>query len=194
MRPAARRAWSHTLAVAAVIALGLAFAFSGLRMAAWSGLLPVFEWLETTPFAVIGKTWGGAFAVVEAVHLLAMAMLGGAVLVSDARLLGLLFTEVSARQIQEQCHRVFAPALAVGVLTGVFMACSVALKVYYLEVFWYKMLALAVGVAFVYGVRRPLLRGDIDAVRPWVLRLVAIASLMIWCSVAATGRWIGFSG
>lgn len=194
MSAAVRRAWSRTLAVAAVIALGLAFALSDLRVAAWSSLLPAFEWLETTPVAALGKTWGGVFATVEAVHLLAMAALGGAVLVGDARLLNLLFTDMPMRQVQDQCHRVFVPALVLSVATGLFMACSVALKVYYLEVFWYKMLALAVGVAFVFGVRRPLLRQDIDRIRPWVLRLLAVASLMIWCSVAATGRWIGFSG
>jgi hypothetical protein len=49
-------------------------------------------------------------------------------------------------------------------------------------------------VAFVFFVRRPLLRQDIDSIKPGVRRLVAVASLMIWFSVAATGRWIGFSG
>jgi hypothetical protein len=56
------------------------------------------------------------------------------------------------------------------------------------------MLALTVGVVFVFFVRRPLLRHDIENLNPWVLRMVALASLMIWFSVAATGRWIGFSG
>jgi hypothetical protein len=184
----------RSVAVVAVIALCLAFAASELRVAAWAGLLPLFEWMETTPPGVLGKTWGAVFAVVQAVHLLSMAVLGGAVLVADARLLGLLFTELPARQVQEQCHHVFVPALTLTVATGVFMACSVALKIYYLPVFWYKMLALAAGVAFVFGVRRPLLRGDIESIPPWVLRLLAIASLMLWFSVAATGRWIGFSG
>ena len=80
------------------------------------------------------------------------------------------------------------------ILTGVFMACGVALKVYYLNVFWYKMLALVTGVFFVFFIRRPLLRGDVENMNPLLLRLVGIASLMIWFSVAATGRWIGFSG
>jgi hypothetical protein len=194
MSAGASGTWSRSIAVIAVIALCIAVATSELRLAVWSGLLPLFEWMETTPFAALGKTWGAVFAVVQAVHLLSMAALGGAVLVADARLLGLLFTELPARQVQEQCHHVFVPALSLAVATGVFMACSVALKIYYLPVFWYKMLALAAGVAFVFGVRRPLLRGDIESLQPGVLRLLAIASLMLWFSVAATGRWIGFSG
>jgi hypothetical protein len=184
----------RSITVVLVISMALVFAFSGARLDTWSALLPLFEWMETTPFGVIGKTWGGAFAVVEAVHLLSMAVLGGAVLVADGRLLKLLFTAVPARCVLDACHHLFVWSLLMSVLTGVFMACSVAGKLYYLEVFWYKMLALAVGVAFVFFVRRPLLRQDIDSIKPGVRRLVAVASLMIWFSVAATGRWIGFSG
>lgn len=186
--------YRRTVTVSTVIILALVFALCGARTATWSALLPVFEWMETTPLGVMGQTWGAAFAVLQAVHLLAMALLGGAVLVSDGRLLNLVFSDIPARPVLDACHRLFLWSLSLSVLTGVIMACGVAVKVYYLNVFWYKMLALAVGVAFVYFVRRPLLQQDIDTIDPRVLRLVATASLMIWFSVAATGRWIGFSG
>ncbi|MDZ7784513.1 MAG: DUF6644 family protein [Halioglobus sp.] len=186
--------YPRTVAVCAAIATGLWFALSDLRVDLWVGLLPFFEWLETTPLGVIGKTWGAAFAVVQAVHLLAMAALGGTVLVADGQLLGLVFRDRPLPDLQRQCDRLFDRALVLVVLTGVFMVCAVAVKVYYLEVFWYKMLALASGVLFVYLVRRPLLRCDGGSVAPATRRLVGVASLMIWFSVAATGRWIGFSG
>jgi hypothetical protein len=186
--------YSRTMVVIAIVALALVFAISDARVATWSALLPMFEWMETTPFGVIGKTWGAAFATVEAVHLLAMAVLGGSVLVSDGRLLGAIFADRPLQEILEPCHRLFVWGLLLCILTGIFMACGVAIKIYYLEVFWYKMLALSVGAAFVFLVRRPLLRYDIEELDPRVLRLVAVASLMIWFSVAATGRWIGYSG
>jgi Family of unknown function (DUF6644) len=188
------RLYPRTTAVTVVIGLGLLFAVGSARLATWSTLLPVFEWLETTPFGVIGKTWGAAFATVQALHLLAMAVLGGAVLVSDGRLLNVLLIDVPARRVLDGCHRIFIWSLLLSVLTGVFMACGVAIKIYYLSVFWYKMLALGVGVMFVFLVRRPLLQQDIDRISPRLRQLVAIASLMVWFSVAATGRWIGFSG
>ena len=185
--------YSRSAAVAALIAAGVWLGLSEWRLQAWQELLPLFEWMETTPLGVIGKTWGAAFALVQAVHLLSMAVLGGAVVVADGRLLGLVLREVPLATVQQRCHRVFVYSLLVVVCSGVFMACGVAVKVYYLAVFWYKMLALAVGVLFVYLVRRPVLR-HAQSVHPWTLRLVALASLMIWFSVAATGRWIGFSG
>lgn len=185
--------YRRTLSVVVVVILALLFAFSSARIDAWNALLPMFEWLETTPFGVIGKTWGAAFAIVEAVHLLSMAVLGGAVLVGDGQLLGVILKDQPISVVQAQCHRVFRWSLVVIVLTGIFMACGVALKIYYLSVFWYKMLALLTGVLFAFLVRRPLvLRAGVAS--PAVLRLVAVASLMLWFSVAATGRWIGFSG
>jgi len=56
------------------------------------------------------------------------------------------------------------------------------------------MLALATGILFVFFIKRPLLEHDIDAINPWVVRCVAMSSIMVWFTVAATGRWIGFSG
>jgi hypothetical protein len=51
-------------------------------------MLTWFEWLEHSWLgtAVNNSTW--AFAVIEAGHLLALAALGGAILVVDLRLLG----------------------------------------------------------------------------------------------------------
>lgn len=185
---------TKTITVVVLVLLLLAFSFSSLRRDTWLELYEFFLWLETTPFGVIGKTWGAVFAIVEAFHLLAMALLGGAVIVSDARLMGWLFADVPAREILDKAHKVFVAGLIVVLLTGIFMACGVAGKLYWLPVFWYKMLALATGIFFVYFIRRPLLRRDLNEINPQVVKLVAISSMLVWMTVAATGRWIGFAG
>jgi hypothetical protein len=185
--------WRTPLAIA-VIAGALAFALTGMRLATWDALLPLFEWMETTLFGRIGKTWGAAFAVVEAFHLLGMALLGGAVLLCDARLLGLAFRDIPIPSVWQQTHRLFVVAVILVIATGVFMACAVALKIYYLEVFWYKMLALSAGILFVFFIKRPLLSDPARVPDRGLCAALAIASLMLWFTVAATGRWIGFSG
>lgn len=186
--------YTRTILVIAVLAVTLAFALSGARVEVHNGLLPVFEWMETTWFGVIGKTWGAAFATVEAVHLLGLALLGGSVLVGEGRLLGAILTDVPQQVITSRCNRTFRVALIVLLATGIFMACGVALKIYYLPVYWYKMLALGTGISFHYLVRQPLVERDPAEVNPWLIKLVAVSSIMIWFTVAATGRWIGFSG
>jgi hypothetical protein len=187
-------AYARTSLTVAIIVIAGAFALSDLRLAAWEALEAVFAWSETTVFGYIGKTWGAAFATVEALHLVGLALLGGSVIVGDGRLLGLWFTDYSCQQIQRGAQRGFAWGLALLIATGLFMACGVAMKIYYMPVFWYKMLALGSGILFAYCIRKPLLTERPDQVNPWTLRLTGMASLTLWFTVAATGRWIGFSG
>src|ERR1051325_4324042 len=51
-------------------------------------LLPYFQWLESLSIgrAVVGSTW--LFPVIESVHLLALSVLGGSILLVDLRMLG----------------------------------------------------------------------------------------------------------
>ncbi len=186
--------YRRTITSIALVLIILVFALSSARRAVWVDLYDFFLWMETTWFGVIGKTWGAAFAVVEAFHLLAMALLGGAVFVADFRLLGWSFLDVPAQEVLDKAHKVFLVGLIVVLSTGIFMACGVAGKLYWLPVFWYKMLALTTGILFVFFIKRPLLNRDLDEIKPWVVKLVAVASLLVWITVAATGRWIGFAG
>lgn len=156
-------------------------------------LLPLFEWLDASLLADAAKAYGGVFAVVQMFHLLGLALLGGTVILGDLRLLGVLMTDVPSAVVTRNTQMWFDVALAVLLLSGVFMSAAVAIKLYYNEMFWGKMTALGLGLVFVYAIRRPLLRYDHDELSPRALRLVAVCSLVIWFSVAACGRWIGFS-
>ena len=186
--------YTRTILTGAAIIGLLLFSFTYARVSVWIEVQPFFEWMETTWFGVIGKTWGAAFAFIEAIHLIGLALLGGSVIVGEGRILGFVFTDVPARTIIDRAHKVFFWALMTLLATGIFMACGVAMKIYYLPVYWYKMLALGAGILFHFCIRKPLLQRELEEINPWVTKAVAISSLMIWFTVAATGRWIGFSG
>lgn len=157
-------------------------------------LLPFFEWAETSFLGYIGKTYGGVYATFgQSIHLMSLAVLGGSVLVTDLRLLGVIMKDVPSEVVADEAHKWFRIALAFILATGIFMAAAVAQRMYYSDFFWAKMSALLVGIIFVFAIKRPLLKGNHAAIQPWLLKLVAVASILIWFSVAATGRWIGFS-
>ena len=156
-------------------------------------LLSLFTWLDTSILADISKAYGGVFAVVQMFHLLSMALLGGMVLVGDLRMLGILMTDIPSEVVIENTRRWFNVGLIVLILSGIFMASAVAMKLYYNEMYWAKMASLGIGILFVYLVRGPLLRLDHRSLNPWAVRLTAVASMTIWFTVAASGRWIGFS-
>ncbi len=185
---------SRTLGTLAVLLVVTLFGYSDLRTTVYIAIEPFFMWLETTWFGVIGKTWGPVFAVVQAGHLLGLAVLGGSVLAADGRLLNLFLNDIPAKVIVDRCHRVFFWALISLLATGIFMACGVAMKIYFLPVYWFKMLALGAGILFHYFVRKPLLAYNMEELNPVAVKMVAIASILVWFLVAATGRWIGFSG
>lgn len=185
--------YKRTLLTNLALLLMLLFIFSSVSTNLYNASLPFFEWLETSPLGYPGKTWGALFAFVEAIHLLGLALLGGSILVGDGRILGVVFTDIPMRTILDKTHKLFVWALIILIATGVFMGCAVSQKLYYMPVYWYKMLALLAGGLYVFFVRQPLLKHDLDSISPTVLKLMAVSSLMVWFTVAATGRWIGFS-
>ncbi len=156
-------------------------------------LLSFFNWLDTSWLADIAKAYGGVFAVVQMFHLLALSLLGGMVLVGDLRLLGVVMKDIPSETVIANTEKWFGVALVVITLSGVFMSAAVAMKLYYNEMFWAKMVAFATGVVFFYFVRKPLLDTDHSRINTWTLRLTALASITLWFTVAACGRWIGFS-
>ena len=156
-------------------------------------LLFIFEWLDTSPLATVSKAYGGVFAVVQMFHLAALAVMGGMVLASDLRLLGVMMKDVPADTVLSNTNRWFDYGLIVLLVSGVFMSSAVAMKLYYNEMYWAKMAGLFAGMAFVYFVRRPLFRDGIDGVSPAAVKMIAVSSIIVWFTVAACGRWIGFS-
>lgn len=156
-------------------------------------LLPFFEWAETSMLGSIGKTYGGVYAMGQSLHLMSLALLGGTVLVTDLRLLNVMLKDVPSEVVVENAHKWFKVALIVIMATGIFMAAAVATRMYYNPFYWAKMSALLTGIVFVFAIKRPLLKRPHASINPIVLKTLAVASMVIWFSVAATGRWIGFS-
>jgi hypothetical protein len=152
-----------------------------------------FEWLEASTLGVFVKDQAATFAIIEAVHLIGLALLGGTVLAADLRLLNVVLRDVPSNVVTEQAHRWFKVGLWILVLTGVPMLAGVATKCYHNPFYWTKMIALAVAILFVFTLKQPLLRGDHTSLQPMTLKLMALASISLWSLVAASGRWIGFS-
>ena len=152
-----------------------------------------FEWLEASALGVFVKDQAATFAIIEAVHLIGLALLGGTVLAADLRLLNVVLRDVPSNVVTEQAHRWFKVGLSILVLTGVPMLAGVATKCYQNPFYWTKMIALAIAILFVFTIKQPLLRGDHASLQPMTLKLMALASISLWFVVAASGRWIGFS-
>ena len=156
-------------------------------------LLPFFEWAAATSLgqAISTSTW--AFAVIESGHLLALAVIGGAVLIVDLRLLGFGLKNQPIAQIARDTQPWLVGSLIMMIATGILLFVSEPMKLYYSTSFAVKMTCLALVIVFTFTVRAKVTMADEGQVRPLWLKLVGLVSLGLWFGVGASGRWIGFS-
>jgi hypothetical protein len=156
-------------------------------------LLPFFEWCEGTFVGTIIRESVWAFPVIEAIHLLGLCVLGGAVLIVDMRMFGLGLTNQKTSEVSLQARPWLNLGVAVMVCTGLMLFLSEAIKCYYNTSFWVKVTTLPVALLFTYLVRERVARRESEMPTTKRARLVAGASVTLWFVVAAAGRWIGFS-
>lgn len=156
--------------------------------------MSLYAWFMALAHSQLGHVmqtsrWG--FAIVEMVHLLGLAILGGSVLIVNLRLLGVILKSESARAIGRDLGRLLIGSLVVMILTGVALLSEEAGKCYYSPAFRWKMVLLAAAVLFYFTVhRRALLRSDKGTPTLWT-RITAIVSLVLWLGVGIAGRAIG---
>ena len=156
-------------------------------------LLAFCQWVSTTAVgqAINMSSW--AFAVIESVHLLALAVIGGAVLMLDLRLLGLGLRDQPIARVARDAQPWLVGSLIVMLVSGALLFSSEPIKCYHSTPFWVKMTSLALAMIFAFTVRRRVALAHEGRVKPIWLKLVAVVSLMLWFGVGAGGRWIGFS-
>ncbi len=163
----------------------------------------IFEWLDASWLADFSKSSAALFSMVQAVHIVSMIMLWGMLILGDLRMLNVVLAGVPSDVIIQNTKKWIYIALAGIIISGIYEASSIAMKLATNSFFWAKMAGLAMGVVFMLSVRSavysraPEVIGSngpqSEPVDAWVVKLVALANLLIWFSVAANGRWIGFS-
>jgi hypothetical protein len=132
------------------------------------------------------------FPVIATIHLMGLALIGGAVLVVDLRLLGFGLRNQPVAALAHDAERWLLRGLAVMVFTGILLFMCFATKYYFLTFFWVKMAALILVVIFTLSVRRRVAMANDADVNPMRCKLVALVSMFLWTTVAVGGRYIGF--
>ena len=155
-------------------------------------LLDFCRWVQFSEPLVAMRSSPWLFPVIATIHLMGLAVIGGAVLLVDLRLLGLGLRRQPVAELAHDAERWLMGGLLVMVSTGILLFMCFATKYYYLTFFWVKMVALFLVVVFTLSVRRRVVMGDEARVSPAWSKLVAVVSLSLWTIVAIGGRWIGF--
>ena len=156
----------------------------------WFGF---FDWIEHTGHGTMIRDSIWQSAAIEAVHLLALAVIGGAVLIVDLRLLGWTLRRQPVKQIARDAEPFLIGSLFTMLLTGYLLMASLAASKYYVNyAFQLKMLFLLLAIVFTFTVRRWLIYKDDADINPALAKIVAVVSVLLWSGVGIMGRGIGF--
>lgn len=136
------------------------------------------------------------FPVLEAVHVIALSLVFGTILVVDLRVLGVASTKRIFSRVSGDALKWTWLAFAVAILTGACMFSSNAVVYFGNLSFRIKMVLIVLA-----GLNMLLFHvtaGDPDAWHthmpaPRLSKFCAVASLVLWIGVIATGRTIGFT-
>jgi hypothetical protein len=149
-----------------------------------------FEWCQNMPLGswLKGATW--AFAVVETVHIMALAVLLGTMVVIDLRLLGLGMRRQSVAEIAELLNPWFWGSFFTMIVTGICLFLSEAVRLSLSSPFAYKMLFLLIAVAVHLTIHRSVIAGGGERIA--LSKSAACLSLCCWLGIALAGRAIAF--
>jgi hypothetical protein len=159
-------------------------------------LLEFCRWIQFSPPLVAMRSSPWLFPVIASIHLLGLALVGGAVLVGDLRLLGFGLSRQPVALVVRDAERWLIVGLLIMAPTGLLLFMCFATKYYFLKFFWIKMASLFLVLVFTFSFRRRVaamaaIAEDMEAY-PGKRRLAALVSLSLWTTVAIGGRWIGF--
>jgi len=158
----------------------------------WQLLKPFFQWSDSiwVGHFIAGNTW--AFPVVETMHILALTVMFGAMILIDLRLVGLGMRKESVSLLSRNLEPYMTWSLIVMLVTGFLLFTSEAMKCYANDGFRLKMEFLVPAVLFQFTYFRWVTRQD-EARRSRVLGWTAsVLSTVLWMAVGVCGRAIGF--
>ena len=149
------------------------------------------DWVAATPFADWAASNAYAYPVANTVHVLALVLLLGGIGLVDLRVMG-MFRTLPLQPLS----RALVPLAATGVLvlaaSGSILFAADAEALARQDTFRLKLILIAIALANVALFR--LRYGAVVADPPPAgARLLALASLLLWTSVAICGRMIAYS-
>src|SRR2546426_2215392 len=154
-------------------------------------LFKFFQLLQYSPLLVAMRSSPWVFPVIASIHLMGLALIGGAVLVVELRLLGLGLRPQPLKEVARDAERWLLVSLVILFPSGILQfMCFAATKYYYLNAFWVKMAALFLALVFTFAVRRKVVKANEARMNPAWNKLVAVVSLSLWSTVAIAGRLI----
>ena len=157
-----------------------------------NSIFPFFKWINDSWLSKVinDSTW--VFPAIEGVHITALALLFGSILVMNLRLMGVVMRDRPLQKLSRELDAWIFCSLVVILVTGGLLFVSEAVRSFHSGPFRIKMVFLIAAVLFHYTVSRRLVRGQEQQVSPVFCKAAGAVSIVLWMTVGFAGRAIGF--
>ena len=160
-------------------------------------LLEFAQWIQSTDWATYLRMSAYIYPSILAMHLTGIALFGGAILVTDLRLLGVILRNQPVSDVVDQLRWPKRIGFLIVATCGFLLASSKAEEYYYNIFFRTKLTLFAAGCwftrwCFAAASTTTPRRSIRPAGSPGKAKLAAALSLLLWISIACAGRGIGY--
>ncbi len=157
----------------------------------------ILETLAQTPLAVRIAEDPVLFPWIEVVHVLAITIVFGSILLVDLRLIGLAARDYPISRLSKAVVPVTWIAFVIAVITGSLLFISNPIT-YYGNVYFRAKIALILCAGlnmaiFHVWTMRSMRNWDATSHIPLAVQSAGLISVMLWVTIIVCGRWIGFT-
>jgi uncharacterized protein YacL len=161
-------------------------------------LLAFFEWLADTSWSVDLHESQYAYPIIESIHVWAMSVFFGSVVMFDLRLLGWIMRKAPVSEVISRLLPWTIGAFVIMVISGTLLFYAIPLRSYQNIFFRGKMLLLLLAGlnVWVFHSRvypKVLAAGDVEGVLPRAAKVAGAISLVLWISIVVSGRMIAYN-
>ncbi len=151
----------------------------------------IFHWTQNTAWATALRESDVVYPVVLSLHLSAIALFGGTILLTNLRLLGLALRQIPVAEVVKQLRPYKWAGLVLILTCGVLLASAKADTYYPNPYFRIKILLISLVGVHALIFRRGVYNKD-AGVAPPKAKLAACLSLALWLGILSMGRWIAY--
>lgn len=152
-----------------------------LPLAEWVGSLSITESLREI-------AWYGA--MINVMHLIALVIFAGAVLIVDMRFMGGGISREPLPKVVRDARPWLIGGFSGLVFTGLLQLMLQPVKEYYSDLFWMKMEFMLVAIVYTFFIRPKLAEVDEARLKVWG-KVLGLMSIALWAGVAIPARLIG---
>jgi uncharacterized membrane protein SirB2 len=156
----------------------------------------LIDWISSTRANALIRDTAWIIPVVQSVHILAIAVVMGSVLLLNLRVVGI----IGAGEAKDVFTRRYLPwvwnGLVVLLISGIILIVGEPGRDLENSTFWTKMVLVGCAIALTLILEQPVVRRatfwDVPG-RRWMSRVLACLAMGCWVGIVLCGRWIAYT-